>query len=309
MESSYKMPKSMRKGTVLFIILMLAIPVLWFVVFYVIVNFNSVIMSFKVANGVDDAGAIQYKWGFDNFLQLFTELDAKDGNMLIALINSLKYFALNLFVIIPASYLVSYFLYKKIAGYKFFRVLFYTPSIISAVAMVIIFKNMIGGYGPVYVFCRDVLHYELPALLTNSETATKTILVYCFWTGFGVNIILYQGAMSRLPSEIMEQSKIDGLPWYRELFKVITPMIWPTLSTTIVLAITGIFTSTGPILLFGTGGAYETYSISYFIFSQVYDSGIYNYPAAIGVFFTIYSIPVVFGIRFIMNKFDSKVEY
>ncbi|MCQ2589555.1 MAG: sugar ABC transporter permease [Treponema sp.] len=303
------MPKSMRKGTTLFIVLMLAIPVLWFVIFYVIVNFNSIIMSFKVVDGVSDAGTIQYKWGFDNFLQLFTELDAKDGDMLIALKNSIKYFALNLFIIIPASYLVSYFLYKKIFGYKFFRVLFYTPSIISAVAMVIIFKNMVGGYGPLYVFCRDVLHFELPALLTNSKTATNTILVYCFWTGFGVNIILYQGAMSRIPSEIMEQSKIDGLPWYKELFKVITPMIWPTLSTTIVLAITGIFTSTGPILLFGTGGAYETYSISYFIFSQVYDSGIYNYPAAIGVFFTLYSIPVVFGIRFIMNKFDSKVEY
>ncbi len=306
-----KMPKTYRKGSTIFIISMLIISLLWFAVFYVGVNFNSILMAFKTVVGVTDNGEAIFEYSLKNYEILWNELTAEGDTLIkISIRNTLKYFALNFFVTIPITYFVSYFLYKKIFLHKFLRVLFYVPSIVSSVAMVIIFKNMIGGFGPLDNLISWITGAEMPAVpafLSNPEYATNTILFYTFWTGFGVNIVLFQGAMGRIPEEVIEASKIDGVNWWQELFHVITPMVWPTISMSLIVAMTGIFMSSGPILLFATGE--DTYTLSYYIFSQVRDSGIFYYPASMGVFFTAISMPIVFLFRFIMDKLDPKIEY
>lgn len=307
------MPKPFRKGLAPFIILMLAVPVLWFIVFYVMININSIIMAFRVIDGIGSDGRLEYVWGLGNFKTFFEEFRINlPSGIQVALKNTMKYFCLNFFLIVPATFFVAYFMYKKIAGYKFFRVLFYSPSIISATAMVIMYKNIIGGYGPLYELM-EVFGVRLPALLTDSATATPTILVYCVWVGFGVNIVLYQGAMGRIPEDVIEAGKLDGVGWVREMFQIVTPMIWPTLSTTIILALSKVFTASGPILLFNEAGSalsFKMDTISYFIFRQTYDATTsLNYPAAISVFFTVVSLPFVLLVRWLFGKIDPEVSY
>lgn len=304
------MPKTYRKGANFFVFCMLIVSILWFCIFYVAVNFNSILMGFKTVVGVTDSGSAIFEYSFRNYEILLQELATPGGLIRTSLINTLKYFVLNFFIVIPLTYFVSYFLYKKIAGYKFYRVLFYTPSIMSSVAMVIIYKNIIGGNGPIDVIYSILSGKEMPAVppfLTTNEYMTPAIMVYTFWTGFGVNIVLYQGAMGRIPEEILESAKIDGVTWFRELFQIVTPLVWSTISMTLIVAMTGLFTTGGPIMLFGT--TEESWTISYYIFSQVHDSGIFYYPASMGIFFTLISMPIVLGFRYVMNKLDPKIEY
>ena len=302
------MPKTFRKGMPGFIICMLAVPVAWFIVFYVVVNFNSIILAFRSLDGVSSTGAPIYKWGFDNFAKFFEAFALDTDDVQLSLWNTLKYFALNVLCILPLTFFFAYFMYKKIWGHKFFRVLFYMPSILSAVTMTTLYKNILGGYGPVDEFWKWLTGNPIPAFFTSYELGTPIIMVYQVWVGFGVNMILYQGAMGRIPEEVIEAGKLDGISWWRELFQVVTPMVWGTLSTTLILALTGLFNSSGPILLL-TNGAVHTSTINFFIFNQVYRYSEYAYPAAIGLFFTVVSMPIVFGFRALMNKLDPKVEY
>ena len=116
--------------------------------------------------------------------------------------------------------------------------------------------------------------------------------------------------MARLPEEVMEYGKLEGVGPMRELFTIVLPMIWPTLSTLIIMIMTGIFTATGPILLF-TEGAYNTTTISYYIWTMVYgaSSGSYPLASAVGLFFTIIGLPIVLIVRYVCNKIDSGVSY
>ena len=86
-------------------------------------------------------------------------------------------------------------------------------------------------------------------------------------------------------------------------------MIWPTIYTMIVLQMTGIFSSGGPILLFETNGGNRTMTISYFIFRSVYENAGTEFPAAVGVFFTLFSFPLVVAVRYFLGKVDPGVEY
>lgn len=292
---------------------MLIFPIVQFAIFYVLINLNSILIAFQVFDGYSDNGGELFIWSWQNFKNFFLEWRLPNSEVIIALKNTLKYFAVNLLFMIPACYLISYFLYKKMWGYKIFRVIFFLPSIISAVVLVTVYKNMIQKYGPIDTLLESLFGINLPPLLSQESTATPTIIFYTIWTGFGVNMLLYQGAMGRVPEEVIEAGAIDGISWYRELFSVITPMIWPTLSTTVVLQITGLFNSTGPILLFSqagvVAGTYETSTLSYWIYAQTYSGTNYNYPAAIGIFFTVVSFPIVIFVRWALNKVDANVEY
>lgn len=301
------------KSQYVFVYLMILFAVVQFVVFYVVVNFNSIVMAFKYYEGIDDNYNEVYSWSLNNFQTFFAELRSPTSIVKTALLNTLRYFGANILITLPLSYIVSYFLYKKIFLHKFFRVVFFLPSIISAIVFVTMFKNMVGTFGPIYEILKKLFGYEMPPLLNESTMATNTIIFFTIWTGLGVNMILYQGAMNRIPQEVIEVGRIDGIGWTRELVNVVTPMIWPTLSTTIILAMTGLFNSGGPILLFSQAGSMpggaDTTTIAFWIFQQTWLSISYEYPAAVGIFFTVISLPIVFLVRFGLSKVDPGVEY
>lgn len=301
------MPKSMQKNKYLFIGSMVFLAVVNFVVFYCAVNVNSIMLAFKEFIGYSETGKELYRFSWHNFEILFKQLRDPASDILPALKNTIIFFVSNTLVMLPLCYFVSYFLYKKIFGFRVFRVVFFIPSILSAVVLVTVFKEMIKTDGPLSKMLL-IFGYKMPSLLTSPLTAKWVIVAYTMWTGFGVNVILYQGAMSRIPDSVIEAGKLDGVTGFGELFRIITPMMWPTLSTTIILSLTGIFTASGPILLF-TEGKYDTFTISYWIYSQVTFSKSYEYPSATGLFFTAIGLPIVLTVRYFINKVYDDVEY
>lgn len=248
-----------------------------------------------------------------NFTRFFKEWSNPESVIVEALLNTLKYFAAGV-IMVPVTFFVSYFLYKKIWGYKMYRVVFFLPSIVSAVLFVTTYIELIKYGGPLSVVA-GWFGKTLPELVNDTDRTTGTIIAYTIWTGFGVNMILYQSAMSRIPPEIIEAAQLDGCPWHRELWSVIIPMVWPTISTTLILQFTSLFNSTGPILLFADAGRQallldkKVMTIAFWIYQQTRGGVALNYPAAIGMFFSIVSVPVVFFVRWIFNKIDPDVTY
>ena len=93
-----------------FIFLMLLLPVAQFAVFYVYVNVDSILMAFQIKEG--DA----FYWGIDNFKTLFEEFGRSDSIISGALLNTFIFFVTAVGITFPLSFLLCFFLYKKIAG-------------------------------------------------------------------------------------------------------------------------------------------------------------------------------------------------
>lgn len=306
-------PASVRikRKKYLFVYLMLLPAVINFAIFYVGININSFIMAFQKQVGVGESGFI-YTFTFENFIRFFRELSISTYDVHISLINTLKYFLCGLLITLPISYFTAYFLYKKMWGHKFFKIVFFLPSIIPGLVYVSTFREMISYKGPLDQLYYSLFNSHLPQFLTHADTATGAVIFFTIWTGLGINLLLYQGAMGRIPEEVIEAGKLDGVGWVREMFQIITPMIWPTLSTTIVLSLSKIFMATGPLVLFDQAGSVTTYkmtTISYLIYQQTSMTSTLEYPAAISVFFTVISFPIVMFLRWLMGKIDPEVSY
>lgn len=298
------MPKSIAKGKYFFVFCMCFLAVAHLIVFYFGVNIKSILMAFQKVSFNDD-GTTSQVWTMENFTRFFREFTYSDSVIPTAFLNTFKYFILSTFILFPISYFISYFLYKKVLGYKVFRVVFYLCGIVSSVVWVILYKSIIRIDGPLSTILYEWFGYEMPSLLTTDSTATGAIMGFMIWTGLAGNFILFTGAMNRIPGELMEVSKIDGCGWVRELFQLVTPLCWDTVGTLFILSFIGIFQASGPILLFNTGES--TYTISYWIYLQV-TQGSYSFPAAVGLFLTVVSIPIVLVIRALINRVET-VEY
>ena len=83
-----RMREKNSPGRKVFIVAMLAIPVLHWLVFWLYVNFSSFILAFQTPR--------TYEWTWSNFEQFWFELTAPGGAIGLAVINTLKYFALNI---------------------------------------------------------------------------------------------------------------------------------------------------------------------------------------------------------------------
>lgn len=288
----------------IFIILMIIVPILNFLIFYCYVNFSSILMAFKDADGL---------LTFENFKLVWNQLfNTPQKEMLLYLKNTMYYFITGTFVILPLTVIIAYFIYKKIWGFRFFRVMFFMPHIISSVILVTLYKNLLVDLGPVAQFFKQIIGmdpYAPISFFTDPKYATGAIIAYCIWTGFGTNLILFSGAMARIPEDVLEACQLDGVSWVREIVSIILPLIWPTFTTTVVMQFVSIFTSSGPLHLFTKGGA-DTNTISYFIFQQTESAyGNKNYASAVGIFFTLISIPIVFSVKKGMERWQDAIEY
>jgi ABC-type sugar transport system permease subunit len=284
----------------IFVYLLIALPLIEFFTIYVYTNIDSFFLAFK-RNG-EFAGWV-------NFEMLWNEVRAPGSELLIAIRNTFIYFGADL-VLFVLSIFLSYFFYKKIAAYKAFRFILYMPAIISPVVFVSLFQNITSPNGAIEsiikIFNAD---FKMPSLLFRSETATWTMVVYVIWMGWTKNMLYLGGSLARIPVEVLESARLDGVGPWTELTKILVPLLLPTLSTLLLLDVVGILSSSGPILLF-TKGAYETTTISYWMFTLVYATGenAYAKASAAGMCLTLIMFPVVYLMRWLIGKIDS-VEF
>ncbi len=286
-----------RRINAVFIIVMLALPILHWIIFWFVVNINSILLAFKIPTG---------DWSLETLKVVLRDLGSFDSDLRIAIKNTFIYFTKDVLMLF-FQLMIAYFFYKKILGFKVFRIIFYIPSIVSGVAIATMFSNFITPSGPLGVILNKFGVDPVPEFLADSDYATKTILLYTIWLGWGGNMLLFGGAFARIPTELIEAAKLDGITVTKEFIYLIMPLVWSTLSTLLILNMTGLFAASGPILLF-TRGAYRTTTIGYWIFDKVAFVGVsaYNEVAAAGLIFSCIGVPVIMFFKWLLEKSEAK---
>lgn len=293
------------KRDLIFYIALMAFPVLQFVIFYIVVNINSLALAFQKYDVLTNETIFV---GFSNFKEAFRLLTQTD-EMLSAAKYSLLTYLVGLVVGIPLAILFSYYIYKKMFGHKFFRVLLFMPSIISAIIMVTIYQFFVERALP--DFLSDLFHIErINGLIENPSTRFFAIVLYNVWMSFGVNVLMYSDAMGSIPPELSEAARLDGATGFKEFWYITLPMIFPTLSTFLVVGVAGFFINQFNLYsFFGTNSTIKTYGYWLYVQTQLATSKA-EYPiiAAVGILLTFIAVPVTLLVKRLLEKFGPSEE-
>lgn len=295
-----------RKGLMkyLFVYGMLAFSIVYGVMFIVYPNISTLFLAFQ--------DPIDQSWTFENFSRLWFELNNLDS-WKYALKNSFLYFPVNAFVGLPLSVLVAFFLYKKVWGSKAFKAIYFLPNVLSVVVLAFAFKTLFNDkYGPIndlLVKC-GLPEEKLPAWFADPKYAMNLVYVFSVWLGIGYNVVVISGAMSRLPQEVMEASQMDGAGLWRELFFIIIPLVWDTISMFLITSAITVFTMyLHPMMLtFNIFGG--TYTLAWNMVEQLTStsSNVY-FASAIGIVLAVLGMILVKLVRVLTDRVFQNVEF
>ena len=164
-------PKA-RKGKTLFIVCILAIPILNWLVFWFWVNIQSILLAFQIET-VDGIS-----FGFTHFADFWEAIVKENGDLGLSMKNTALYFLSSALITMPLSLLISYFLSKKILGYQFFRIVLYLPCILSPIILTSIYDQFLSPRGPLGVLCQNLnISYPLNGPLKTPESMLPTFSI------------------------------------------------------------------------------------------------------------------------------------
>lgn len=308
-KKKFKLNRTTRKY--IFIAELIIIPVINFIIFWVYVNFDTILLTFKRF----DVPTASYVWrGFDGYISVFKSMIlGGDPGEFNAFVNSFRAILINV-IILPVTFVISYGFYKKIRFRKFFQVVFFLPNIISLVVLCMMVRHMFSSdFGPIALVIEKITGHPTDWLGYNSDKMWGIITVFCIWAGLGGNTVILCGAMQRIPEDIIEAARLDGIGFLREAWSIVLPLVMPTVGVFMIGVVTSPLSFTlQPMLIAVNPGLDNKFmTIGWYIFTSVDTGGSGNMiqAATIGMMFSMLLLPVIIAVRILAKKFTPDVQF
>lgn len=129
---------------------------------------------------------------------------------------------------------------QKLRGINFWRTIFFMPSVLSSVAVAILWLFIFRPEGGLLNVALGWFGVEGPNWL-NSETWALPALIIMSWWTVGGQMVIYLAGLKGIPETLYEAAEIDGAGSWQKFRFVTVPMLSPTIFFNVVLATIGAF--------------------------------------------------------------------
>lgn len=179
--------------------------------------------------------------GFENWQRALLV----DEEVRLSFLRTLNFAAISLPIGLGFSLFLAILLNSKnVLGKNLFRTLFYMPTMIPVVAVVLIWSGVLNEQtGWINVIIERFTGIE--AVGTQGlRWLADTKLVYYAYTMFGLwgvgnAMIIFLAGLQGVPTELYEAAEIDGANWFQRLWSITIPMITPVIFYQLVLGTIG----------------------------------------------------------------------
>lgn len=213
--------------------------------------------------------------GLSNFKKML-----KDEYFWISLKNAFVYSG----VVVPVQTLLAVLLAvaanMKIRGRKFFKVIFFLPSISSSAAISMIFWLIYSKPG---VLNRLLSYVGLQPVdwLNNPSTALGAIMVLNVWTTAGYFMITFLAGLQGIPRSIYEAAEIDGARFWTRFWRITFPLLRPQILFVSTMGIIGCMQVFDQIYFLIKN--MRNITISYYIYKNAFEYHNMGYASAIAM--------------------------
>ena len=176
--------------------------------------------------------------GLDNFIKMFTP--ARRNPFPNAVVNSLLYAALSIFIQLPFSMFIALLLANGVKGESLYRNIFFVPVVISSIVVSLLWGRLYKGLMP-QVF--ESLGWTVPkgGFLGNPNTKIWFSFIPSLWQYVGYHMLLMYGALKSIPEDVLEAATVDGAHGAKLAFRIQIPMIKPMLKVCLSFSLIGSF--------------------------------------------------------------------
>jgi multiple sugar transport system permease protein len=177
--------------------------------------------------------------------------------------------------------LVALLLNQKVTGIRVFRTIFYLPSLISGVAVAIVFSWLFSHRFGIINFLLGKLGIAGPNWLGDPNTVLWTLLLMSLW-GTGAGAVIFLASLQGVPQSLYEAAELDGASTLRKFWHITLPLISPVIMFSVITGVIGTFqTFTISYLMTGGGPAYSTLFYLLYLYRNAFNWFEMGYASAL----------------------------
>jgi multiple sugar transport system permease protein len=197
--------------------------------------------------------------GLDNYARMFN-----DELFYHSLRVTSVYTVLSVPIGLVTALALAVLLNQKVIGLRFFRTAFYLPSLISGVAVAIVFSWFFNTNFGVINFFLGLFGIDGPNWLGDPDWTLPAFVIMSLW-GVGGSVVIFIAALQGVPAELYEAAELDGANSWRRFINITLPLISPVILFSLITGVIGTF-QTFAVSYIMTGGGPANASLFYLLY-------------------------------------------
>jgi alpha-glucoside transport system permease protein len=258
-------------------------------VFFIYPMIGTIITSFQ---NVDILGNVTGFAGLKWYKDIFTD----PGNLII-LRNNLLWLVFGTILTVGLGLIIAV-LVDRVRIERIIKSTLFIPMALSMVAAGVIWRFVYiyrpagqEQIGLLNAFL-GLFHVPPQAWFVNEAVNNFALIAIYVWMWTGFTMVILSAALKGIPDEIIEAAKMDGANRFTLFWRVMVPMIAPTITVvtiTMIINILKIF----DVVYVNTGGLYHTSVIAQAFYDQLFTNQNPGYGSAWAVVLTVVILPVM----------------
>ena len=215
--------------------------------------------------------------GVNNFKRMFFS----DNRFWNSLSNTMYFVTFSVPLNLIVSLLLAVALNSKYYFRSIYRAMFYLPSVLSGVAIFIVWKNMFNSQIGIFNYLLSIIGIQGPNWLTDPNWSMPSIIIMTV-TFCGSMMLIFLAGLQDIPESVIEAAKIDGASALQFFAKITLPLLSPVIFYNLIMSIIGSLQVFSQPWIMTEGGPVEsTYVYNMHLYHSAFRYGEMGYAAAL----------------------------
>lgn len=259
-------------------------PAIVMVIFVVVVpSIQGILYSFTNWSGIGDYSFV----GLQNYTNLFKDPLARSAlahTLMLTLVTTLLINMIGLGLALGLN--------TALKTKSLLRLLYFAPVILTPVVVANVWKFIYLPDGPLNAVLGAIGLKNLEtAWLGDSSTALWAVTLTIVWQFSGISMVIYLAGLQGVPDELLEAAELDGAGPLRRLVHIALPMLRPSVTVSVLLAVIGGLKTFDQVWVMtegGPGDATQTLSTAQYQVTFVF--GNFSYGATFAVVIAVLAV-------------------
>ncbi|RAP75426.1 carbohydrate ABC transporter permease [Paenibacillus montanisoli] len=205
----------------------------WFIVFLVFGLYPMMYGLYLSFTNYYGFNIKKLKWmGLQNYHKVFTDSDA-----MYSLGRTLYVTLINVPLGVAIGLGLAMLLNRPVRGVGVYRTIFYLPSIVPALASVLMWKFIFSSNNGVLNGILNLFGIDSVNWL-GYDYATTSLLIMLLW-GAGGGVLINLAGLKGIPRDLYEAASIDGASPFKRTFHITVPLMTPVIFFNVIMGIIG----------------------------------------------------------------------
>ncbi|GAF66046.1 ABC transporter permease protein [Bacillus sp. TS-2] len=252
-------------------ILFIGPHLIFFIIFLAYPTFYGFVISFNNWNFFTDMEFV----GLQNYANILWNTDSLYFDYFWSAFQAtLTFVVLSVPFLIIVPLFLAIGIHARPFGHNFFRALFYAPSLLSVVTVVLIWIWLLDTNAGIVNYYLGMVGLDNIPWLTRVPWVWVSLVLMTIWWTIGTNMILILAGLGDIPDQLYEAAKIDGANKFKQFIHVTLPGLKGPLAFVLVMTTLASFNVMAqPQLATGGGPGYDTRVLILYIYEVGFTGG------------------------------------